>query len=153
MLLASERKILERNARRQRIFRAARNVVNDRTYAKTSIEQIAREASLSVGAIYLYFMSKEDLFVSTLLNELEETLERDRNAVYLWAKNEPLFPWLLFVLGEKGTYKQLSKETQANVERILLPFLNLTDIGHLVGNLILSRVFSCHNSIQTSQTS
>ena len=32
---------------------------------------IAREASLSVGAIYLYFRSKEDLYVSLL----EETLE------------------------------------------------------------------------------
>jgi AcrR family transcriptional regulator len=46
-------------------------VFADKGYAKTSIEQIAREASLSVGAIYLYFRSKEDLYVSLL----EETLE------------------------------------------------------------------------------
>lgn len=42
----------------------------ERGYAKTSIEQIARQASLSVGAIYLYFRSKEDLYVSLL----EDTL-------------------------------------------------------------------------------
>src|SRR6187549_1054769 len=70
MTTAQERKQQERQARRRRIQRAARTVFAERGYAKTSIEQIAREASLSVGAIYLYFRSKEDLYVSLL----EETL-------------------------------------------------------------------------------
>src|SRR5690349_24789470 len=71
MTTAQERKQHERQARRRRIQRAARSVFAEKGYAKTSIEQIAREASLSVGAIYLYFRSKEDLYVSLL----EETLE------------------------------------------------------------------------------
>jgi AcrR family transcriptional regulator len=71
MTTAHERKQQERHARRRRIQRAARSVFAEKGYAKTSIEQIAREASLSVGAIYLYFRSKEDLYVSLL----EETLE------------------------------------------------------------------------------
>lgn len=71
MTTAQERKQQERLARRRRIQRAARSVFAEKGYAKTSIEQIAREASLSVGAIYLYFRSKEDLYVSLL----EETLE------------------------------------------------------------------------------
>jgi AcrR family transcriptional regulator len=71
MTTAHERKQQERQARRRRIQRAARTVFAEKGYAKTSIEQIAREASLSVGAIYLYFRSKEDLYVSLL----EETLE------------------------------------------------------------------------------
>lgn len=71
MTTAHERKQQERHARRRRIQRAARSVFAEKGYAKTSIEQIAREASLSVGAIYLYFRSKEDLYISLL----EETLE------------------------------------------------------------------------------
>lgn len=71
MTTAQERKHQERQARRRRIQRAARSVFAEKGYAKTSIEMIAREASLSVGAIYLYFRSKEDLYVSLL----EETLE------------------------------------------------------------------------------
>lgn len=71
MTTAQERKQQERTARRRRIQRAARTVFAEKGYAKTSIEQIAREASLSVGAIYLYFRSKEDLYVSLL----EETLD------------------------------------------------------------------------------
>src|SRR5690349_13941881 len=71
MTTAQERKQQERQARRRRIQRAAREVFAERGYAKTSIEQIARQASLSVGAIYLYFRSKEDLYVSLL----EDTLQ------------------------------------------------------------------------------
>ena len=70
MTNAQERKQQERQARRRRIQSAAREVFVERGYAKTSIEQIARQASLSVGAIYLYFRSKEDLYVSLL----EDTL-------------------------------------------------------------------------------
>ena len=70
MTTAQERKAQERQARRRRIQQAAREVFAQRGYAGASIEQIARHAQLSVGAIYLYFRSKEDLYVSLL----EETL-------------------------------------------------------------------------------
>ncbi len=70
MTAALERKTADRQARRQRIQQAAREVFAEHGYAKTSIEKVARRASLSVGAIYLYFRSKEDLYISLL----EETL-------------------------------------------------------------------------------
>lgn len=76
MTTAQERKQQERTARRRRIQRAARTVFAEKGYAKTSIEQIAKEASLSVGAIYLYFRSKEDLYVS-LLEETLDLFERE----------------------------------------------------------------------------
>jgi len=71
MTTAQDRKKQERQARRRRIQRAAREVFAAKGFTKTSIEQVARQASLSVGAIYLYFRSKEDLYVSLL----EETFE------------------------------------------------------------------------------
>ena len=71
MTTAQDRKQQERQARRRRIQRAAREVFAEKGFTKTSIEQVARQASLSVGAIYLYFRSKEDLYVSLL----EETFE------------------------------------------------------------------------------
>mgnify|MGYP002139961465 CR=1 FL=1 len=45
-------------------------MLTERGYAGASIELIARAAQLSVGAIYLYFRSKEDLYVSLI----EDTL-------------------------------------------------------------------------------
>jgi AcrR family transcriptional regulator len=71
MTTPQERKQEEREVRRRRIQRAARVVFSERGYTKTSIEQVAKQAGLSVGAIYLYFRSKEDLYLSLL----EETLE------------------------------------------------------------------------------
>src|SRR5687768_1340637 len=70
MTNAQERKAQERQARRRRIQEAARTVFAERGYAGASIELIARAAQLSVGAIYLYFRSKEDLYVSLI----EDTL-------------------------------------------------------------------------------
>src|SRR5687768_12708870 len=70
MTNAQERKAQERQARRRRIQEAARTVFAERGYAGASIELIARAAQLSVGAIYLYFRSKEDLYTSLV----EDTL-------------------------------------------------------------------------------
>ena len=70
MTNAQERKAQERQARRRRIQEAARTVFAERGYGGASIELIARAAQLSVGAIYLYFRSKEDLYVSLI----EDTL-------------------------------------------------------------------------------
>ncbi len=88
MTTAHERKQQERHARRRKIQRAARTVFAEKGYAKTSIEQIAREASLSVGAIYLYFRSKEDLYIS-LLEETLELFDTELGAIRARAESNP----------------------------------------------------------------
>lgn len=70
MMNPQERKRQERDARRHRIQDAARPVFFERGFARASIEEIARQAQLSVGAIYLYFKSKEDLYLSILERSL-----------------------------------------------------------------------------------
>lgn len=82
MTTPQDRKRTEREARRRRIQAAARPIFLERGFAATSIEQIARQAEMSVGAIYLYFQSKEDLYVSLLpdaLAPLEATLAAGRS--------------------------------------------------------------------------
>src|SRR5205085_622478 len=48
--------------RRGQILAAASRCFNLRGYRATSMEDVAREATLSIGALYTYFASKEDLF-------------------------------------------------------------------------------------------
>jgi len=126
MTNAQERKQQERQARRRRIQRAAREVFVERGYAKTSIEQIARQASLSVGAIYLYFRSKEDLYVSLLEDTLgvfdaELTQVRGRtdapnrlraawNVLTTWATNDVEGTRTLRLLATPAIKAQLSDE-------------------------------------------
>src|SRR5690349_19443486 len=62
--------------RRQQILDAALACFSRRGYHATSMEDIVREAGLSVGAIYTYFPSKEELF--KVLAEARFRHTRDR---------------------------------------------------------------------------
>jgi AcrR family transcriptional regulator len=53
-------------AQAQRIIAGAAQVFAERGYRQTTIDQIGQALQLSKGAIYIYFKSKEDLFVSVL---------------------------------------------------------------------------------------
>lgn len=61
-----ERRGEERAARRQAILAAARRVYSEKGFLAATIEDIAAAARVSVGTIYLYYKSKEDLYVSLL---------------------------------------------------------------------------------------
>lgn len=131
MTNAQERKAQERQARRRRIQEAARTVFTERGYAGASIELIARAAQLSVGAIYLYFRSKEDLYVSLIedtltvfdvemgqLRERTEISNRLREAwdiLVRWAEKDPEGPRILRLLAQPAIRPQLSDEVVAAV--------------------------------------
>src|SRR5208282_2943330 len=53
-------------AQRERIIDGAAPVFAHNGYRQTTIDQICQTLQLSKGAIYIYFESKEELFVSTL---------------------------------------------------------------------------------------
>ncbi|HEX2908014.1 MAG TPA: TetR/AcrR family transcriptional regulator [Phototrophicaceae bacterium] len=52
--------------RRQQILRAAEVCFGRKGYHAASVDEIAAEAGLSKGAVYIYFHSKEDLFLALL---------------------------------------------------------------------------------------
>ncbi len=60
----SERKEREREQRRHEILKAAQQVFFRNGFEKTSMEMIAEECQLAKGTLYLYFKSKEELYVS-----------------------------------------------------------------------------------------
>lgn len=66
-----DRKIRERRQREQLILAAAKKVVAANGFRKTTMCQIAREAEISPGTIYLYFKNKEELFSSLVLHPLQ----------------------------------------------------------------------------------
>lgn len=57
--------------REQRILSAAAERIAHYGYDKTTVEEIARDAGISKGAIYLHFKSKEQLFEALLLREAD----------------------------------------------------------------------------------
>lgn len=56
--------------REQRILDAAAGLFVHYGYDKTTVSDIAREAGISKGAIYLHFASKDELFEALLLREM-----------------------------------------------------------------------------------
>ena len=131
MTNAQERKAQERQARRRRIQEAARTVFAERGYAGASIELIARAAQLSVGAIYLYFRSKEDLYTSLVEDtltvfdveiaqvrdqvEVSKRLRETWSILVRWAEKDAEGPRILRLLAQPAIRPQLSDEVVAAV--------------------------------------
>jgi AcrR family transcriptional regulator len=68
-------KIVDRDAKRAELVHAALSVFADRGYHRTTMQQVAERAGVSKGAVYEYFDSKEELFVSaadTLMHAMFE---------------------------------------------------------------------------------
>lgn len=61
--------------REQRILDAATRLIAHYGYDKTTVGDIAHEAGVSKGAVYLHWASKDDLFTALLLREMWEFTE------------------------------------------------------------------------------
>ena len=66
-----ERKEREKERRRQQIIVAAKRVFSEKGFNKATMEDIAKEAELSPGTLYLYFRNKEELYASLSLRILQ----------------------------------------------------------------------------------
>jgi len=62
----------EKRERREMILEAAKNRFQRLGYSKTTMDEIAGDAGISKGTIYLYFESKEDIFNDLLGKEARE---------------------------------------------------------------------------------
>jgi AcrR family transcriptional regulator len=66
-------KHLSESERRAQILRSARAVFIEKGYVAARVEDVAKRAGLSKGAVYFYFSSKRDLFLSLVREEHENT--------------------------------------------------------------------------------
>lgn len=71
-----ERKSREKNSRVQSILDAARAVFFEKGFQNASMEEIASQAEIGKGTIYLYFKNKTDLYTSILVDSLENFNKR-----------------------------------------------------------------------------
>jgi AcrR family transcriptional regulator len=71
-----ERKERERIARRETILAAAAQVFATHGVERATVEMVARQAEVAVGTIYLYFFSRDDLFLSLMAERIGKLRER-----------------------------------------------------------------------------
>lgn len=62
--------------KRERIIDAAIKLFTQLGYHATKLDEVARQAEIAKGTLYLYFESKEDLFVQCLLDGYDKSQER-----------------------------------------------------------------------------
>jgi AcrR family transcriptional regulator len=79
-----DRRERERLARREAIISSAHSLFIAKGFTDTTMDEIAHQTELSKGTLYLYFNSKEELYVTViteglkiLFDRLEETFDRD----------------------------------------------------------------------------
>ena len=56
--------------RREEILNSAKKIFMKKGYGRATIDEIARESGVAKGTIYLYFKSKEDLFISLITEQM-----------------------------------------------------------------------------------
>ena len=123
-----ERKERERERRRQQIIVATKKVFSEKGFNKATMDDIAGEAELSPGTLYLYFKNKEELYASLSLRILQylqmrvEQVENDPKldpeqkldalvaAMYDVYDFDPLVIINMFHLQSSETLKNLSPE-------------------------------------------
>ena len=131
-----ERKQRERERRRQQIIVAAKRVFSEKGFSKTTMEDIAREAELSPGTLYLYFKNKDELYASLSLRILQYMnirladlkKEKDSNpeqkiasikfALYDVYQFDPMILINMFHLQSSETLKNLSSPLLENITEL-----------------------------------
>ena len=73
-------KHLSEAERRAQILRSARSVFIEKGFLAARVEDVAKRARLSKGAVYFYYSSKRDLFLALVSEEHENTYSFLENA-------------------------------------------------------------------------
>ena len=131
-----ERKEREKKRRRQQIMVAAKRVFSDKGFNRSTMEDIAQEAELSPGTLYLYFKNKEELYASLSLRILqyllirvehvneekdtspEEKLKALMDAMYDVYEFDPLIIITLFHLQSSETLRNLSPQLIEEIKEL-----------------------------------
>jgi len=137
-----ERKEREKEHRRKSILKAARKIFFEYGLLAASMDMIAETAELSKGALYLYFKSKEDLYVSLLEEGLgilrrmfEEVAARQTQGVqalreiglayYEFYKRHPDYFQILKFADNRGLHSKVSHEVLADTEKCSMSCLQV----------------------------
>lgn len=131
-----ERKEREKERRRQQIIVAAKRVFSEKGFNKATMEDIAKEAELSPGTLYLYFKNKEELYASLSLRILQylhirvthadreaglspdQKLKKLMEAMYDVYDFDPLTIINMFHLQSSDTLKNLSESLLDEIKEL-----------------------------------
>ncbi len=163
-----ERKEREKERRRQQIMVAAKRVFSNKGFNKATMEDIAQEAELSPGTLYLYFKNKEELYASLSLRILqyllirvehvneekdsgpEEKLKSLVDAMYDVYEFDPLIIINMFHLQSSETLKNLSPQLMEEIK--LLSRKSLGSIAQIFKEGVETGIFIDKHPVALADT-
>ncbi len=163
-----ERKEREKERRRQQIMVAAKRVFSNKGFNKATMEDIAQEAELSPGTLYLYFKNKEELYASLSLRILQYLLirvehvneEKDSgpeqklkslvDAMYDVYEFDPLIIINMFHLQSSETLKNLSPQLMEEIK--LLSRKSLGSIAQIFKEGVETGIFIDKHPVALADT-
>lgn len=86
-MTTERRRAREREERRDSILHAARKVFLEKGIHRATVDDVAQQAEVSKGTVYLYFETKESLLAALLLEDLEKLVAQLEAA---FAPGQPL---------------------------------------------------------------
>jgi AcrR family transcriptional regulator len=125
--------------RQEQILRAAMEVFSRKGFAAATVPEIAGEAGVAAGTIYLYYPSKRDLFVAViqrlLINPLANIINKDIGRDFSLTIQEALMDRLrLLQSGNLPQFIALMSEIHRDpelkallYEKVMQPFLNMME--------------------------
>jgi AcrR family transcriptional regulator len=138
-----ERKERERERRRQQILVAAKRVFAAKGFNRATMEDVATEAELSPGTIYIYFKNKDELYASLSVRVLkylfirlqhvknengldpEQRIAALEQALYDVYEFDPLILINMFHLQSSETLMNLSKELLDEIQSLSSRSINV----------------------------
>lgn len=140
---------LARAAKRERILRAAIDVFARTGYFNAKVSEVAREAGVADGTIYLYFQGKEDLLVSifreltqkhldelkALLSSISDPAEKLRSTVrfHLQQLGQDRSSAVVFQVELRHSLKFMSLFTHLEFAEYLNVIRSIVEEGQTVG--------------------
>jgi len=131
-----ERKAREKDMRRKAIQDAAKELFLLKSFNSTTMEEIAKKAELSPGAIYIYFKNKEELYFSLNLVSLqylfkeikkvfdnkkisvEEKIYKFKEGMYKTYRYDPLLFRNILHVQLENTLSAISKDIVDNLNNL-----------------------------------
>lgn len=163
-----ERKEREKERRRQQIMVAAKRVFSEKGFNKATMEDIAQEAELSPGTLYLYFKNKEELYASLSLRILQYLLLRIEHvnnlkdqdpearlkalmeAMYDVYEFDPLIIINMFHLQSSDTLRNLTPELLAEIKDLSRKSMN--SISKIFKAGVDKGIFADHHPVALADT-
>jgi AcrR family transcriptional regulator len=91
-LSSQERRIKEKENRRNSILKSARKLFFDKGFKSVTVDKIAAKAGVSKGSVYLYFNSKEEIYAAILI---ADNIEFNKKVAEAFRREAPAAELLL----------------------------------------------------------